>query len=111
MPDTLTLPVDAASCTVNGLREAATWAGLRMDLAEPSGLPAMPYLNVPWWHADDGEFRVGAAARYRVRPRAEPGRCWRGRVVDSVAFRRGDDGAWQVVVTWRGRESHADPRV
>ena len=107
------LPVSPETCTVNGNRVKATdasWAGLDLANAEPrvqntlalavAGQDAAPpdiHLTVPWRHPEDGgDFDC----RYRVRPKMEAGKKWRGQKVRSVAFERWD-GKWFLAIEFK----------
>lgn len=107
------------TATVLGSRVKETdarWTGLdlkRAELRAQSSLmrfvcgdldaPPDLHLSVPWCHPDD---QTGDPedfdSRYRVRPMAEPGRRWLGRMVKSVAFERyGDD--WIIAVDFASK--------
>lgn len=105
------VPVSPATTTVLGYRVKATspmWAGLDLSKAEPRmqttlelaffGADAVTdiHLDVPWCHPED-QARGGEWVKYRVRPRMEAGKRWRGKVVKSVAFERWN-GEWAIAV-------------
>ncbi len=106
------VPVDHETVTVNGSKWRATapWSGLCFDLAEPAvqstlmlaicGSQEAPidiHLNVPWCHPDDqdGTPEDWTDCVYRVRPRMEIGKKWKGENVNFVAFERWQ-GKWFV---------------
>lgn len=108
------VPVSPETVTVLGSRVKATdaaWLGLDLANAEPrtqntlslfvfgpDGAGLDLHLDVPWCHPDD---QTGSPAdfdcRYRVRPRMEPGKRWKGKMVKSVAFERWR-GEWFIAV-------------
>jgi hypothetical protein len=110
------IKVEPATVTVLGYKVRATdpsWTGLDLSRAEPrtqssimlhicgsDEAPRDVHLNVPWCHPDD---QTGSAddfdCRYRVRPRMEPGKNWKGRRVRGVDFERWD-GTWYIVVEY-----------
>lgn len=112
------VPVSHETVTVLGSRVKANspaWTGLDLANAEPrvqSSLmltvigpgeaPLDIHLNVPWCHPDD---RTGSPddfdCRYRVRPRMEAGKRWKGKKVVAVAFERWD-GKWWIAVEFAG---------
>lgn len=107
-------PVSPETVTVLGYKVKATdpmWTGLDLANAEPRqqasimlamvGADEAPpdiHLNVPWMHPEDRARDPGDdGCRYRVRPRMEPGKKWKGRKVKSVAFER-YSGQWFIAV-------------
>ena len=78
------------------------WAGLDLARAEPrtqstvmlaicgEDAPEDIHLAVPWGHPEEDCI-------YRVRPRMEVGKKWKGRTVESVAFERWD-GEWFIAI-------------
>lgn len=109
------LPVDATTCTVNGSHFKASspvWGGLKMEDAEPrvqstlmlavcgqEDAPVDIHLDVPFCHPADrtGDDAADFDCRYRVRPKMEPGKNWKGKKVGHVAFERWC-GKWWLVV-------------
>lgn len=106
------LPVNPETVTVLGHKVKATnpiWAGLDLANAEPRTQNTMAlacfgseeadidiHLSVPWKHPDDsGPFDC----HYRVRPRMESGKKWKGRKVKSVAFERWS-GQWFLAIEY-----------
>ena len=102
-------PVNAQTCTVNGSHRKAggpAWLGLDMTMAEPrqqstimmavigGKAPQDVHLRVPFRHPDDA---IDPETFYRVRPKAEIGKKWKGATVKSVAFERWD-GKWWIAV-------------
>lgn len=106
------VPVSPENVTVLGYRVKATnpmWSGLDMAKAEPRtqttielacfGSVAAPldiHLRVPWRDPDDRSCEE-SDCWYRVRPRMEVGKKWKGKVVKSVAFERWN-GEWFLAI-------------
>src|SRR3954462_4776661 len=101
MADRITVPVAPDTVTVLGsywTERTRAWAGLdfkRAELLTQSTLmryvcgaeaPYDLHLNVPFMHPDDQASGHDEWLQYRVRPRAEPGKRWQGRLVKSVAI-------------------------
>jgi hypothetical protein len=95
-----TYPVTPETVTVLGYRVRATkpmWTGLDFSRAElrshasimllmcGEDAPLDLHLSVPWKHPDDPPDEDDDCW-YRVRPRAEVGKRWRGRLVKSVVI-------------------------
>ena len=115
---TQTFPVAPDTVTVLGSRWPANsraWAGLAFShplcvvrttstlmewVCGGKDVPNDLHLNVPFEHPDDGPVPDVPDMFYRVRPRAEPGKKWRGRKVMSVAIERdtGRDPPWHIIV-------------
>lgn len=118
------IPVSPETVTVLGYRVKATdpmWAGLDFDRAEPrqqnAALLAIAgphegldvHLSVPFLHPEDkarGAKHDGCA--YRVRPRAEVGKRWKGKRVGAVAFEKWN-GKWVIAITSSSRVSGGSP--
>ena len=107
----LKLKVGPQAATVNGSHYrtgSAVWRGLKMSEAEPRAQSAMMvavcgadrapidiHLQSPFRdHDDDG---LDATVFYRVRPKMEAGKKWKGRMVDFVCFEK-IDGEWWIAV-------------
>jgi hypothetical protein len=104
------LPVEPATCTVLGYKPKGAddplWAGLELSRAELREW-ADYHLAVPWEHPEDQEaFGDDPSdwAIYRVRPRMEPGKKWKGKKVNAVAFVR-DADAWWIDVEFVGEDA------
>jgi hypothetical protein len=108
------LPVDATTCTILGSHHKQThaaWTGLDLDRAKVRTQSTIMlaiagdaahydlHLDVPWCHPSD---QTGSPddfdCIYRVRPKMEPGKRWKGKTVKSVDFARAD-GAWWIQVS------------
>lgn len=105
-------PVSPDTITVLGYRVKESdpaWTGLDLANAEPrvqstmwlaiAGADEAPpdiHLNVPWKHPDDKDYD---GCMYRVRPRMESGKKWKGRKVVSASFERWD-GKWYIAVCY-----------
>lgn len=108
------VPVEPSTVTVLGYKVKVTepmWQGLDFDRAEPrqqasilmamwgsKNAPQDIHLNVPFCHPEDrarGDDDDGC--RYRVRPRMQIGKKWKGKMVKSAAFERWD-GKWFIVI-------------
>lgn len=102
--------VSPETVTVLGYRckpDDVRWTGLdfaKADLRTQSSLflmlcgkddaPPDLHLSVPWWHPDDGEHPDPPEMYWRVRPRMEPGKRWKGKKVKTVAFERWSGEWW-----------------
>jgi hypothetical protein len=104
--------VSPETVTVLGYKVKAgrpIWEGLFMDRAEPATqstlmlavcgpheAPLDIHLRVPWCHPEDrdGTDNDWNDCIYRVRPRMEVGKKWKGKMVKSVAFERWDGKWW-----------------
>lgn len=104
------VPVEPSTVEVLGNKvkeDSPMWRGLDLANAEPrvqstlflfligeGEAPLDIHLNVPWCHPED---QSGSPedfdCRYRVRPRMQPRKKWKGKLVKSVAFERWD-GKW-----------------
>ena len=107
------VPVSPETCTVNGYntkKGKADWEGLDLDKAQvrvQSSLwlmvlgardaPLDIHLLTPFCHPEDRAEGHDADCFYRVRPKAEPGKKWKGKKVKSVSFERWDEG-WYVAI-------------
>lgn len=108
------VPVAPETVTVLGNKVKAadaSWLGLDLDKAEPrvqasvlmmmlgpNDAPLDIHLNVPWCHPDDrADGMDDDDCTYRVRPRMQPGKKWKGKLVKSVAFERWD-GKWFIAI-------------
>lgn len=105
------VPVEPSNVEVLGNKVKATdvmWTGLDMAKAEPrvqstlwlaiAGQEEAPldiHLCVPWEHPEDKKDGIDSETRYRVRPRMQPGKRWKGQMVKSVAFEMWD-GKWYI---------------
>lgn len=105
--------VTPETVTVLGNRVKATdpmWVGLNLSRAEPAtqsclflmicgpdDAPIDIHLRVPWCHPEDqdGTDEDWNDCVYRVRPKMEVGKRWKGRVVKSLAFERWN-GTWWI---------------
>lgn len=107
-----TLPVTPMTCAVLGSKAKSVddplWAGLLFDhpaaqvrtqstlmvwVCGPDKAPFDLHLNVPWVHPTDaarGMAWEDDRCMYRVRPKIETGRKWRGRSVSDVKIERDD---------------------
>ena|ERR1043166_3164719 len=98
--------------TVNGSvwRESAPWSGLSFERAKPrvqstmmmavcgsTEAPLDIHLDVPWCHPADQTDTPEDwnDCVYRVRPRMEVGKKWKGKKITFVAFENWD-GKWYV---------------
>lgn len=113
------IPVDPTTITVLGNRVKETepmWTGLDLANAEPrtqSSLmllvcgrdkaPEDVHLCVPWNHPQDTKDGIDGECRYRVRPRVEVGKKYKGKRVTSVAFERWD-GKWWIAIRVEERQ-------
>jgi hypothetical protein len=106
------VPVSPETVTVLGHKvKRATdplWAGLFLEHAMPAtqsslmlmicgkDAPVDIHLRVPWCHPEDREGTKDdwTDCIYRVRPRMQPGKKWKGQKVKSVAFERWQDEWW-----------------
>jgi hypothetical protein len=106
------IPVSPDTVTVLGhkvKKDDIMWTGLFLDRAEPAtqsslmlaicgkdDAPIDIHLRVPWCHPDD---RTGTEEDYndciyRVRPRMETGKKYKGKLVKFVAFERWNGKWW-----------------
>jgi hypothetical protein len=104
------LPVDAMTCEVLGSHYAQSspvWTGMDLARAEVRSQSTIMlalvgkeahydlHLDVPWCHPDD---QTGSPddfdCVYRVRPKMEPGKKWKGKMVEAVSFVRKGDAWW-----------------
>lgn len=100
------LPVDHTTCTVLGSRAKSAddplWAGLDLSRAELREWTDDHHLGVPWLHPED-QLRwkddPDYWAIYRVRPKMEPGKKWKGKRVENVAFERWS-GKWWLAISF-----------
>lgn len=109
------IAVGPETITVLGHKVKATdpsWTGLDLANAEPRTQNTLSiacfgpndagvdiHLDVPWCHPADQTGRPeDFDCRYRVRPRMEVGKKWKGKIVKSIAFERWD-GQWFIAVT------------
>ena len=116
----LKLKVGPQTATVNGTHYrtgSAVWRGLKMSEAEPRAQSAMMvavcgadrapidiHLQSPFRdHDEDG---LDATVFYRVRPKMEVGKKWKGRMVDFVCFEK-IDGEWWIAVKLGDNEEAA----
>lgn len=108
------VPVSPETVTVLGYRvkpDDPMWLGLDLANAEPrtqasillmmigEDAPEDIHLCVPWNHPDDTANGIYDDCRYRVRPRMQAGKRWRGRLVKSVAFERWN-GEWLIALSF-----------
>ena len=116
-------PVSPETVTVLGNRVKETspaWTGLDLARAEPAvqntmflmicgaaDAPRDKHLRVPWCHPED---QTGSPddfdCIYRVRPRMEPGKKWKGRKVKEVDFERWN-GKWWLAVEFANPKAKA----
>jgi hypothetical protein len=62
------------------------------------------HLSVPWCHPEDqtGTDDDWNDCYYRVRPKMEAGKRWKGRMIESVYFER-VDGKWRLAVKFQDK--------
>lgn len=121
--DIVRFPIEPETVTVLGSiwhRGTRAWDGLDFTRAKVRtqstlmiyvcGSADAPYdlhLDVPFCHPDDhptGPKDYDCV--YRVRPRAEPGKRWRGRLVRAVTLKRapGKSPPWEIEIEFAGRK-------
>lgn len=121
------LPVSPETVTVLGNRvkkSSPAWRGLDLENADlatqatimlvicgPDEAPPDLHLRVPWWHPDDGPAPSPPEMYYRVRPRMEPGKKWKGKKVESVAFERWRGEWMRPACGWRAARKVGCERV
>jgi hypothetical protein len=108
------LPITPETVTVLGRRVKANspmWAGLDLanaDLRMQASIllmtigpdaPVDLHLSAPWWHPEDGPPPSPPEMWYRVRPRMQPGKKWKGRKVQTVQFERWS-GKWCLAIEY-----------
>lgn len=71
----------------NGTEELRTQSTLMLWVYGPDA-PSDLHLNVSWRHPDDDLTDEDADCKYRVRPRMQPGKRWKGRKVKAVSIER-----------------------
>ncbi len=113
------VPVSPETITVLGHRVKPTdpmWTGLDLDNAEPRTQNTLSlacfgqdeagidiHLDVPWCHPEDRARGHDFDCRYRVRPKMEAGKKWKGKMVKSVAFERWT-GKWYLAIEFGGEK-------
>ena len=121
-------PVSPGTMKVLGYKvkaDSPMWAGLnlaRADLIVQStlmmrvcGHDAAPFdlhLNVPWCHPEDqtGDPSDWDDCKYRIRPKMEVGKKWKGRIVDAVFFELWA-GEWRLAVLFKSKAARGVPKT
>lgn len=121
----ITVPVSTDTVTVLGSRwkaDAPAWRGLdftraivrtqntlSLALFGPDEKLYDLHLDVPFMHPDDQARGDDEWLKYRVRPRAESGKRWRGRLVKSVALipAEGQPIPWAIEIEYAGKGRQA----
>jgi hypothetical protein len=107
------IAVSPETVTVLGYRVKESdprWRGLNFDRAEPRTQNSLMlvaigphdfedvHLNVPFVHPEDKARGVkDDGCRYRVRPKIQAGKKWKGKLVTAVSFERWD-GKWFIAI-------------